>query len=98
MSCQPLLECEVELPGDVAPEVALDLLGRLAFGTATDDVGAGARVPGRASDADHVDRPVELAVAAAVEAVADSLAGGGGDGCCAGEHGEGCFAADAAVM
>jgi hypothetical protein len=41
---------------------------------------------------------VELAVAAAVEAVADRLSGGGGDRCAAGEAGEGGFASDPAAV
>ena len=41
---------------------------------------------------------VEFAVAAAVEAVADRLAGGGGDRCGAGEPGEGGFGVDPALV
>jgi len=47
---------------------------------------------------DRVEGAVELTVAAAVEPVADGLAGGGGDGCGAGEGGEGGFGAEAAGM
>ena len=49
-------------------------------------------------DEDHVQCAVEFAVAAAVEAVADRLAGGGGDRCGAGEPGEGGFASDPALV
>jgi hypothetical protein len=49
-------------------------------------------------DEDHVQCAVEFAVAAAVEPVADGLAGGGGDRGCAGESGEGCFRSDAAAV
>ena len=43
-----------------------------------------------------MERAVEFSVAAAVEAVADRLAGGGGDRCGAGESSEGGFVGDAA--
>ena len=54
---------------------------RVAF-----DVGDRWWVPASAGDQDHVQRAVEFSVAAAVEAVADCLSGGGGDRCAAGER------------
>lgn len=47
---------------------------------------------------DRVQSTVELAVAAAAEPMADRLAARGGDGRDAGEAGESCFGADAAVV
>ena len=52
----------------------------LAFGDASGDVGLGGRVAALLGDGDEVERPVELTVAAAVEAVPGLvLSGGGGD-------------------
>jgi predicted kinase len=47
---------------------------------------------------DRVQSTVELAVDAAAEPMADRLAARGGDGRDAGEAGESCFGADAAVV
>jgi hypothetical protein len=69
----------VELAGDVALEASDDLfLGQAVFG-ASFHVGAGAEIPAQAAEHDAVERFVGLTVAAAVEAVAVGLAGGGGD-------------------
>ena len=51
-----------------------------------------------AFDEDLVEGAVEFAVACSVEAVADRLAGGRGDRCCAGEPGEGGFGGDASFV
>lgn len=51
-------------------------------------------VPGL-DEGDHIERSVELSVAAAVEAHALCLSGAGRDGCHAGEHGEGVRRAEA---
>ena len=67
----------------------------LSFHGSSFDVGDRGWVHASAGDDDLVECAVELSVAAAVEAVADCLAGGGGDGGGAGEAGEGCFAVDA---
>src|SRR6266536_5716203 len=50
------------------------------------------------SDEDHVQRPVEPAVAAAVESVADRLTGGGGDRGAAGESRERGLVSDPAAV
>ena len=57
-------------------------------------VGAGFGVVADAVEGGHVECPVELAVAAAVEAVAFVLSAGGLDWADAGERGEGGFAAE----
>jgi len=93
--------CSVfEWPVEVAGEVALEAAGRFAsafaFLDATVDVGDRGGVCAVSGDGDHVECPVESAVAAAVEAVADCLAGGGGDGGAAGEAREGGLACDPA--
>jgi hypothetical protein len=62
------------------------------------DVGVRRGVRAFACDEDHVQCAVEFSVAAAVEAVADRLAGGGRDRCGAGEPGEGGFGADASLV
>ena len=62
------------------------------------DVVAGCRVVLAAVEDDRVQRAVELAVAAAAEAVAGGLAAGSGDGCDAGEAGEARFGAGSAVV
>ncbi len=71
-----------EVP-DPAGEVALEAADRfsvgLAFGSFASDVVLRFGVAARAGDGDAVDRGVELAVAAAIEAVALCLAGAGGD-------------------
>src|SRR3954471_21042008 len=60
----------VELAGDVALEAADDLGLGLAFGGAPRGVSAGAFAVAQATDGDHVQRAVGVAVAAVVEAVA----------------------------
>ena len=66
-------EDAVEVAGDIAFEAALDLAGCLAIGGAARGVGAGGGVVLEAGENDGVERAVEVAVAAAVEAVADRL-------------------------
>ncbi len=73
--------CEVgrleEMPGaagEVAFEAADRFAGGLAFGLPALDVVAGLRVAAGAGDGDAVQGGVDLAVAAAVEAVAVGLA------------------------
>jgi hypothetical protein len=55
-------------------------------------VGGGRGVVADSGERDDVERPVELAVTAAVEPVASLLATGGVDRTRAGERGEGCLA------
>jgi hypothetical protein len=80
-----------DLAGDVAFEAADGLELGLAFGLLALDVGAGGGVPGDAAQRDDVDRAVELSVAAAVQSVADGVAGGGRDRRGAGVSGEAGF-------
>ena len=88
-----MLEEAVEVAGEVALEAAVCFAACFAFLEASFDVGDRGGVCAFAGDEDHVQGAVEFAVACSVEPVADRLAGGGGDRCCAGESGEGCFAA-----
>jgi hypothetical protein len=60
-------------------KAAHDLLGAFALRGAPLGVGAGGGVDAQAGERDHPQRVVGLAVAAAVEPVADGLAGGGLD-------------------
>ena len=71
-----VLEKAVDLAGDVAFEAALGFSGGFAFGGSFGDVGLGVWAVAAAGDGDGVQRAVELAVAAAVEAVAGVLPGG----------------------
>ena len=68
----------LEEPEEVAGEVALEAAGcfaaALAFLDATLDVGDRRSVRTASGDEDHVQRAIEPAVAAAIEAVADRLA------------------------
>jgi hypothetical protein len=82
--------------GEVAFEAADGFAACFAFAGSAVEVGNRGGVAVAADHDDRVERTVELAVAAAVEPVADRLAGGGGDGCGAGESGEGGFGSDAA--
>ena len=63
------------MAGEVALEAADGFLGGLAFGAFAVEVGAGFGVAAGAGDRDAVDGGVDLAVAAAVEAVAVGFAG-----------------------
>jgi hypothetical protein len=82
----------------VAGEVALEDPGRVAgaftFGDPAGDVVACRRVVLAAVEDDGVQGAVELAVAAAAEAVADRLAARGRQWCDAGEAGEAGFRAE----
>ena len=85
----------VDFAGDVAFEAADGVAAGFAFAAAARGVGLGAFV---AAQADHGDAPeglVGVAVAAAVEAVADGLPGGGCDGAGAAEGGEAGVAGEA---
>ena len=64
------------------------LRGGFAFGGFASDVGLSLGVAASAGDGDAMDRRVELAVAAAVEAVAVGLAGADRDRCESGGAGE----------
>src|SRR5947207_8720861 len=86
----------VDLAGDVALEAADDLFPGLALGGAPGRVGLGARVVGQAGHGDRPQRGVGLPVAAAVEPVAELLAGGGIDRAGAAQRGEAGLAADPA--
>src|SRR3954451_23727756 len=68
------LEEMPDAAGEVALEAADCFAGGLAFGAFAVEVGAGLGVAAGASDGDAVDGGVDLAVAAAVEAVAVGLA------------------------
>ena len=73
------LEQAPDAAGEVALEAADGFFGALAFGAFAGDVGAGFGVPTQPRDGDAMDGGVDLAVAAAVEAVAVGLAGADGD-------------------
>ena len=83
-----------DLARDVAFEAAHDFALGLAFCGAALDVGAGALAVAKPADGDQVKRPVGLAVAAVVEAVAGRLARGGRDRAGAAEHRERALAAE----
>src|SRR5687768_14575643 len=69
-------ENPVDFTGDVSLEAADDLLFGLAFGGALSDVGSGALVMAHATDSDHVECPVGVTVAMAVQTMADRLTRG----------------------
>src|SRR5207248_463991 len=94
---RPLFEESVEVAGEVALEAADRFAAALAVLDASLDVGDRGRVCATSGDEDNVQGAVESAVAAAVEPVADCLAGGGGDRCAARESGERCFGANPAL-
>src|SRR5215213_7519445 len=73
------LEEVPDAAGEVAFEAADGFFGGLAFGSFAVEVGLGFGVAASAGDGDAVNRGVDLAVAAAVEAVAVGVAGTGGD-------------------
>jgi len=85
---------------DAAGEVALEAADRfavgLAFGSFASDVVLGLWVAARAGDGDAVNGGVELAVAAAIEAVALRCAGARGDRRDAGGARELCVGGEAA--
>src|ERR1700761_5167438 len=66
--------------GEVAFEAAVGLGAGFSFGHFAVEVGAGVRAGAGACERDAVERGVELAIAAAVQADALGVAGGGGDG------------------
>src|SRR5512132_2650582 len=82
------LEEVPDAAGEVALEAADGFFGALAFGAFAGDVVLGLGVAAQAGDGDAMDRGVDLAVAAAVEAVAVGLAGADGDRRDAGSAGE----------
>jgi hypothetical protein len=86
----------VGFAGDVAFEAADDLSGRLALAGAPGHVGLGARVGGDPGEDDPPQGGVGLPAAAAVEAVAALLAGGGVDRAGAAQRGETCLGAQPA--
>jgi hypothetical protein len=65
--------------GEVALEAAERFFARLAFGLFACEVGGAVGVPLAFVDGEAVERAIELAVPAAVEAVAVGLTGRGGD-------------------
>src|SRR3954449_6666900 len=77
-----------EAAGEVALEAADGFFGALALGAFAGDAVLGFGVAAQAGDGDAVDGRVDLAVAAAVEAVAVGLARADGDGGDAGGAGE----------
>lgn len=78
-------EVFVDHAGDVALEAAQRFSAAFAFGFAALDVGAGGRVQPQAGEGDDVQRAVDLAVASAIEAVADHPARGSRNGSGAGQ-------------
>ena len=88
----------VEVAGEVALQEACGFSTGFAFGDATVDVLPGLGVVLAAVEDDGVEGPVELAVAAAAEAVAVGESARGGERCDAGEPCEGCFRADAVFV
>ena len=93
-----VFQLSVEAARDVAFEGADRFAFGLAFSRASVDVVDRALVASPAGEHDRVQGAVELAVAAAVEAVADRLAGAAGDRSHAGEPGESRFGAEPAGM
>ena len=73
-----MLEESPDSPGEEALDAADGFSIGLAFGDSTGDVGAGGGVAALFGDGDEVEGPVELAVAAAVEAMAVLVLTGGG--------------------
>jgi hypothetical protein len=90
------LEESVEVAGEVALEAADRVAAGLAVVLAALEVGDRGGVVLAAAEQDGVEGAVELAVAAAVESVADGLAGAGRDRGGAGEASEGGLVADPA--
>src|SRR3954470_21565267 len=82
------LEQVPEAAGEVALEAADGFFGALAFGALAGDVVLGFGMAAQAGDGDAVDGGVDLAVAAAVEAMAVGLAGADRDRCDAGGAGK----------
>jgi hypothetical protein len=72
------LEQVPDAAGEVALEAADRFAAGLAFGLLAGEVGDGLGIQSALGDRESVQRAVELAVAAAVEAVAVCLSGGGG--------------------
>src|SRR5579884_362360 len=91
-------ELLVDDVGEVALERSDGVALGAAFGAASLDVGAGARVHPGLGQGHHVDRVVEAAVAALVEPVPVSLSGGGGDGRGAVHAGEAVLGLDPAYV
>src|SRR6266508_6913415 len=91
-----MLEQSVEAAGEVALEAAVCFAATFAVADASIDVGDRRLVCASAGDEDHVQGAVELAIAAAVEAVADRLSRRSGDRCAASEASEGGLASDPA--
>jgi len=78
-----------QLPGGDPLQAAFDIPRALALRGASGGVGAGFRVIAQADQRDGMQCLVELAVTAAVEAVAHNLPGAGRDGVGSGQGGEG---------
>ena len=93
----PGVEVAVDDVGEVALGCSAGLAAGFAFGAFPFEVGAGVGVDADLGDGDAVDCGVELAVAAAVEAVsARGFAGAAGDWGDAAEAGAGSLVAEAA--
>src|SRR3954451_10538175 len=75
------LEESPDAAGEVALEAAQGFAAGLAFGLLAREVGGGLGIETALADGEAVQRAVELAVAAAVEAVAVGAPGGGRDRC-----------------
>src|SRR3954447_20182585 len=78
--CGVGLEEVPDAAGEGGLEAADGFAARLAFGLAAGEVGGSLRIQAALGDGQAVERAVELAVAAVVEAVALGAPGGGGYG------------------
>ena len=90
------LEEAVQASGEVPFEAASDLLVAFCLRLFVGRRSVWFWVVAEAGERDRVEGAIELAVAAAVEPVADCLAGGGSVRCGAGQGSEGGFGAEAA--
>src|SRR5687767_4777951 len=86
------------MAGEVALETADRLAHALALASAPFDVGDRLGVALAPGDDDRVQGTVELAIAAGVEAVAQRLTRGGGDGSAGAQAGEGRLAGEAPLV
>ena len=77
-----------ELAGDGSFQASFDFASTLSFGSASGSVGAGRGVVLQPGEHDRVQRPVELAIAGAVEPMSGDLPGARRDRGDAGQGGE----------
>lgn len=86
----------MDLSGDVALQASGDLPLGASFGGAAFDIGAGGGVHSHPSEHDGVDRPIQLAVAATIQAVSDGVAREGRNRACTSDLRQRGLGADAA--